>query len=69
MLGPGPHPLYDTIAKCRLGYKNLCLLKKFVAQNPKLYHVTSLRDKSVRVSVHDSEETLEDAENTRLKMQ
>ncbi|GKB32308.1 hypothetical protein Tco_0871709 [Tanacetum coccineum] len=44
------------------------LLKIFVAQNPKLYHATSLSDKKVRVFIHDSEDTLKNAEKSRLKM-
>ncbi|GKB68465.1 hypothetical protein Tco_0929877, partial [Tanacetum coccineum] len=51
-----------------LGYKNPCLLKKVIVYNPKLYDVAYLLANNVHVHVHDSKETLEDAEKNRLKM-
>ncbi|GJZ94983.1 hypothetical protein Tco_0667186 [Tanacetum coccineum] len=69
MLGPEPHSFYDAANKCGLGYKNPCYLKKAIAQNLKLYPATFLSDNNVHASIHDYEETLEDAEKSRLKMQ
>ncbi|GKB40863.1 hypothetical protein Tco_0885805, partial [Tanacetum coccineum] len=35
----------------------------------RLYHATSLHDENVHACVYDSEETFDDAEKSRLKMQ
>ncbi|GKC59257.1 hypothetical protein Tco_1086855 [Tanacetum coccineum] len=64
MLGPKPNSFYDPSLKSGLGYQNPCRLQKAIAQTPKLYSATSLRDSKVHVHVHDSEEILEDAEKS-----
>ncbi|GJR29622.1 hypothetical protein Tco_1105854 [Tanacetum coccineum] len=68
MLGPKPHSFYDLVSKHGLWYENPYLLKKVVSQNPKLYHAKSLSDKKVHVVVRDFNETLKNAEKSRLTM-
>ncbi|GKE44959.1 hypothetical protein Tco_1472243 [Tanacetum coccineum] len=58
MLGPKPNSFYDPSLKSGLGYQNPYRLQMAIAQNPKLYSATSLRDSKVHVHVHDSEEIL-----------
>nr|GEX91550.1 hypothetical protein [Tanacetum cinerariifolium] len=57
----------DNIRKSGLGYKGLCVLSQANAKNPKLYNAYELRDENVQLYVFDYEETLEDAEKSRLK--
>ncbi|GJZ71002.1 hypothetical protein Tco_0634853 [Tanacetum coccineum] len=64
MIGPKPNSFYDPSLKSGLGYQNPCRLQKAIAQTPKLYSATSLRDSKVHVHVHDSEEILEDAKKS-----
>ncbi|GJZ52154.1 RNA-directed DNA polymerase, eukaryota, reverse transcriptase zinc-binding domain protein [Tanacetum coccineum] len=58
----------DNIRKSGLGYKSPCVLSQANAKNPKLYSAYELCDENVQLHVFDSEETLEDAEKSRLKM-
>ncbi|GJR77353.1 retrovirus-related pol polyprotein from transposon TNT 1-94 [Tanacetum coccineum] len=51
-----------------LGYKNLKRLKKAIAAQPKMYHGEMLHSANLKIDSPDSEETLEDAEESRLKM-
>ncbi|GJZ59570.1 hypothetical protein Tco_0615386 [Tanacetum coccineum] len=59
---------WDNTRKSGLGYKGPCVLSLANAKNPKLYSAYELRDENVQLHVFDSEETLEDAEKSRLKM-
>ncbi|GKD16475.1 hypothetical protein Tco_1205633, partial [Tanacetum coccineum] len=51
-----------------LGYKNLERLKKAIAAQPKMYDGERLHSAKLIIYSPDSEETLEDAEESRLKM-
>ncbi|GJT89538.1 hypothetical protein Tco_1078383 [Tanacetum coccineum] len=50
------------------GYKNLKRLKKAIAAQPKMYHGEMLRSTNLKINSPDFEETVEDAEASRLKM-
>ncbi|GJY74281.1 reverse transcriptase domain-containing protein [Tanacetum coccineum] len=50
-----------------LGYKNPERLKKAIAAQPKMYHGEMLHSTNLKIDSPDSEETLEDAEESRLK--
>nr|GEV85251.1 integrase, catalytic region, zinc finger, CCHC-type, peptidase aspartic, catalytic [Tanacetum cinerariifolium] len=54
--------------KAGLGYKNLKRLKKAIAAQPKMYHGEKLCCTKLKIESPDSEDTLKDAEETRLKM-
>ncbi|GJU53541.1 hypothetical protein Tco_1227255 [Tanacetum coccineum] len=58
----------DNIRSLGLGYKGPYVLSQDNAKNPKLYDAYELHDENVQLHVFDSEETLEDAEKSRLKM-
>ncbi|GJZ72250.1 hypothetical protein Tco_0636101 [Tanacetum coccineum] len=58
----------DNIRKSGLGYGGPCVLSQAYAKIPKLYSAYELRDENVQLHVFDSEETLEDAEKSRVKM-
>ncbi|GJS20348.1 hypothetical protein Tco_0448980 [Tanacetum coccineum] len=58
----------DNIRKSGLGYKGPYVLSQANAKIPKLYSVNELLDENVQLHVFDSDETLEDAEKSRLKM-
>ncbi|GKD22415.1 hypothetical protein Tco_1224118, partial [Tanacetum coccineum] len=64
MIGTKPNSFYDLSLKSGLGYQNPCRLHIEIAQTPKLYSSTSLRDSKVHVHVHDSEKILEDAKKS-----
>ncbi|GJZ57480.1 putative ribonuclease H-like domain-containing protein [Tanacetum coccineum] len=68
MLGKTPNQVYDPFLKAGLGYKNLERLKKAIAAQPKMYHGEKLYSTKLKIDSPDSEETLEDAEESRLKM-
>ncbi|GJY16600.1 retrovirus-related pol polyprotein from transposon TNT 1-94 [Tanacetum coccineum] len=68
MLGKKPNKVYDPFLKARLGYQNPECLKKAIAAQPKLYNGYSLHSANLIIDSPDSEETLEDAEESRLKM-
>ncbi|GKF37631.1 hypothetical protein Tco_0114389, partial [Tanacetum coccineum] len=60
--------LHDPFLKAGLGYKNLECLKKAIAAQPKMYNDDMLRSVNLKIDSLDSEETLEDAKEIRLKM-
>ncbi|GJX07959.1 uncharacterized mitochondrial protein-like protein [Tanacetum coccineum] len=68
MLGKRPNKVYDPFLKARLGYKNLECLKKAIAAQPKMYDCEELHSVNLKINSPDSEETLEDTEESRLKM-
>ncbi|GKC73464.1 hypothetical protein Tco_1119347 [Tanacetum coccineum] len=51
-----------------LGYKNPERLKKAIVAQPKMYNGDMLYSVNLKIDSPDSEETLEDAEKSRLKM-
>ncbi|GJR40684.1 retrovirus-related pol polyprotein from transposon TNT 1-94 [Tanacetum coccineum] len=68
MLGKTPNKVYDPFLKAGLGYKNPKHLKKAIAAQPKMYDGEKLHSAKIVIDSPDSEETLEDAEESRLKM-
>ncbi|GJR77192.1 hypothetical protein Tco_0089557 [Tanacetum coccineum] len=58
----------DNLHKSGLGYNGPCVLSQAYAKIPKLYRAYELCDKNEQLHVFDSEETLEDAEKSQLKM-
>ncbi|GJR23112.1 retrovirus-related pol polyprotein from transposon TNT 1-94 [Tanacetum coccineum] len=68
MLGKTPNKVYDPFLKVGLGYKNLERLKKAIAAQPKMYHGEMLYSTKLNIDSPDSDETLADAEESRLKM-
>ncbi|GKC97660.1 hypothetical protein Tco_1167935 [Tanacetum coccineum] len=68
MLGLKPNSFYDPNLKNSLGYQNPFTLKKEIYLNPKLYDALYLHNLKVRVDVCDTEEILEDATKSQLKM-
>ncbi|GJU26614.1 hypothetical protein Tco_1165235 [Tanacetum coccineum] len=68
MLGKTPNKDYDPFLKAGLGYQNFERLKKAIAAQPKLYHGEMLQGTNLKINSPDSEKTLEDAEESRLKM-
>ncbi|GJZ04107.1 integrase, catalytic region, zinc finger, CCHC-type containing protein [Tanacetum coccineum] len=68
MLGQKPMSFYDSILKHGLGYANPYTLKKVVSQNPKLYDAACLDNSKIHMHVRDTEDTLEDATNSQIKM-
>ncbi|GJW28387.1 retrovirus-related pol polyprotein from transposon TNT 1-94 [Tanacetum coccineum] len=68
MLEKEPNKVYDPFLKAGLGYKNPERLKKAIAAQPKMYDGEMLHITSLKIHSSDSEETLEDAEESRLKM-
>ncbi|GKA80142.1 retrovirus-related pol polyprotein from transposon TNT 1-94 [Tanacetum coccineum] len=68
MLGKKPNKVYDPFLKAGLGYKNPEHLKKAIAAQPKMYDDEMLHSAKLKIGSPDSEETLEDAKESRLKM-
>ncbi|GJX26651.1 retrovirus-related pol polyprotein from transposon TNT 1-94 [Tanacetum coccineum] len=68
MLGNKPNKVYDPFIKAGLGYTNSELLKKAIAAQPKMYDGDLLHSNKLVIHSIDSEETLEDAEESRNKM-
>ncbi|GKC41160.1 hypothetical protein Tco_1058882 [Tanacetum coccineum] len=68
MLEKTPNKLYDPFLKAGLGYQNPKRLKKAIAAQPKMYHDEMLHNTKLKIDSPDSEKTLEDAEESRLKM-
>ncbi|GKC57737.1 hypothetical protein Tco_1085335 [Tanacetum coccineum] len=68
MLGKKPNKVYDPHLKTGLGFENLERLKKAVEAQPKMYDGEKLESTRLKVDLPDYEETLEDAEKSRLKM-
>ncbi|GJV60100.1 retrovirus-related pol polyprotein from transposon TNT 1-94 [Tanacetum coccineum] len=64
-----PKPFYDKKKKVAIGYKNPLYLTKAKKVQPALYNGHELvKTKHAPAIVHDSEDTLEIAETTRIKM-
>ncbi|GJX88072.1 hypothetical protein Tco_0340086 [Tanacetum coccineum] len=68
MIGKTPNKVYDPFLKAGLGYQNPERLKKAIAAQLKMYHGEILYNTKLKIDSSDSEETLEDAEESRLKM-
>ncbi|GJV72351.1 integrase, catalytic region, zinc finger, CCHC-type containing protein [Tanacetum coccineum] len=68
MLGKTPNKFYDPFLNVGMGYKNHKRLKKAIAAQPKMYHGEMLHNTNLKIDSPNSEETLEDAEECRLKM-
>ncbi|GJX76149.1 hypothetical protein Tco_0322960 [Tanacetum coccineum] len=60
--------LRDNLRKSGLGYNGPYVLSQAYAKIPKLYRAYKLCDKNEQLHVFDSEDTLEDAEKSQLKM-
>ncbi|GJU95630.1 hypothetical protein Tco_1320386 [Tanacetum coccineum] len=58
----------DNLRKSGLGYNGPYVLSQAYAKIPKLYRAYELRYENEQLHVFDSEETLEDAEKSLLKM-
>ncbi|GKB46277.1 hypothetical protein Tco_0897030 [Tanacetum coccineum] len=68
MLGKKLNKVYDPFLKAGLGYKNPERLKKAIPAQPKMYDGEMLHSAKLNIDSPDSGETLEDAEESRLKM-
>ncbi|GJX75898.1 hypothetical protein Tco_0322709 [Tanacetum coccineum] len=68
MLGKTQNKVYDPFLKAGLGYKNPERLKKAIAAQPKMYDCEKLHSVKLIIDSPDSEDTLEDAEESLLKM-
>ncbi|GKE14283.1 hypothetical protein Tco_1421860 [Tanacetum coccineum] len=68
MLGKRPKKVYDPFLKAELGYQNPERLKKAIVAQPKMYDGERLHSTKLIIDSLDSEETLEDAEESQLKM-
>ncbi|GKD66716.1 hypothetical protein Tco_1308824 [Tanacetum coccineum] len=68
MLGKTPNKVYDPFFKTGLGYKNPERLKKAITTQPKMYDGEKLHSAKLIIDSPDSQETLADAEESRLKM-
>ncbi|GKB73614.1 hypothetical protein Tco_0935026 [Tanacetum coccineum] len=69
MLGPKPLSFYDPKLKHDLGYENPYTLKKAISQNPELYDASCLHISKVHVNVYDTEEIIEDATKSQIKIE
>ncbi|GJR78281.1 putative ribonuclease H-like domain-containing protein [Tanacetum coccineum] len=68
MLGKKPNKVYDPFLKAGLGYTNPVRLKKPIAAQPKMYDGDLNHNNKLVIHTTDSEETLEDADDSRNKM-
>ncbi|GJT70861.1 hypothetical protein Tco_1030147 [Tanacetum coccineum] len=68
MLSPKPDSFYHTEQKMALGYQNPFYLKKAQQKQQSLYNGKVLLEKHDPPAVYDSEETLQLAQESRLKM-
>ncbi|GKA37145.1 hypothetical protein Tco_0723710 [Tanacetum coccineum] len=68
MLSPKPDSFYHTIQKMALGYLNPFYLKQAQQKQQSLYNGKVLLEKHDPPVVYDSEETLQLAQESRLKM-
>ncbi|GJW75929.1 hypothetical protein Tco_0135299 [Tanacetum coccineum] len=68
MLGKKPNKVYDHFLKAGLGYTNPKRSKKDIVAQPKMYDGDLLHSNKLVIYSIDSEETLEDAEESRNKM-
>ncbi|GJW26222.1 hypothetical protein Tco_0040033 [Tanacetum coccineum] len=63
-----PNKVYDPFLKDGLGYQNPKRLKKAIITQPKMYDGERFQSNKVIIDSPDSEKTLEDVEESRLKM-
>nr|GEU89922.1 hypothetical protein [Tanacetum cinerariifolium] len=63
-----PNKVYDHFLKAGLGYTNPERLKKAIAAQPKMYDGDLIHSNKLVIHSTDSEETLEDAEESQNKM-
>ncbi|GJW14565.1 hypothetical protein Tco_0018698 [Tanacetum coccineum] len=68
MLGKKPNKVYDPFLKAGLGYQNQEHLKKAITSQPKMHDGERLQSTKLIIDSPDSEKTLEDVEESRLKM-
>nr|GEW91058.1 hypothetical protein [Tanacetum cinerariifolium] len=68
MFGKRPEKVYDPFLKARLEYQNPKRLKKAIAAQPEMYDCERLHSTKLIIDSPDSKETLEYAEESRLKM-
>ncbi|GJS69666.1 hypothetical protein Tco_0702507 [Tanacetum coccineum] len=68
MLGKKPNKVYDPFLKAGLGYTNPERLKKAIAAQPKMYDGDLIHSNKLVIHSTNSEETLEDVEESRNKM-
>ncbi|GKB62551.1 hypothetical protein Tco_0918737 [Tanacetum coccineum] len=68
MVGKRPNKVYDLFLKAGLGYKNRERLKKAIASQPKIYDGERIHSTKLNIDSPNFEETLEDAEENRLKI-
>ncbi|GJR05647.1 retrovirus-related pol polyprotein from transposon TNT 1-94 [Tanacetum coccineum] len=68
MLGKKPNKVYDPFLKAGLGYTNPERLKKAIAAQTKMHDGDLIHSNKLVIHSTDSEETLEDAEESRNKM-
>ncbi|GJW86444.1 retrovirus-related pol polyprotein from transposon TNT 1-94 [Tanacetum coccineum] len=68
ILDKKPNKFYDPFLKVGLGYQNLERLKKAIAAQPKIYNGDSIHSVNLIINSPDSEETLKDTEESRLKI-
>ncbi|GJT17197.1 hypothetical protein Tco_0875903 [Tanacetum coccineum] len=59
-----PNQVYDPFLKAGMGYENPEHLKKAIAAQPKMYHGEKLYSTKLKINSPDSEETLEDMEES-----
>ncbi|GJX94532.1 hypothetical protein Tco_0349118 [Tanacetum coccineum] len=67
MLRKKPNKVYDPYLKAGLGYQNSERLKKSIAAHPKMYDGERLQSTKLIIDSPDSEETLEDTEESFTK--
>ncbi|GKC24798.1 hypothetical protein Tco_1026948 [Tanacetum coccineum] len=68
MLGKRPNKVYDPFLKARLGYENPERINKAITAQPKMYDGERRHNTKLIIDSPDYEETLEDTEESRLKM-
>ncbi|GJZ97042.1 retrovirus-related pol polyprotein from transposon TNT 1-94, partial [Tanacetum coccineum] len=68
MLGKKPNKVYEPFLQARLGYTNPKRLKRAITAQPKIYDGDSLHSNKLIINSPDSEETLKDVEESRIKM-
>ncbi|GJV97232.1 hypothetical protein Tco_1548809 [Tanacetum coccineum] len=68
MLGKKQNVFYDPHMKTGLGYQNPKRLKKAIEEQPKIYNGKNLNNNKLKIDLPDYGETLEDAEESRLKV-
>ncbi|GKE02100.1 hypothetical protein Tco_1390083 [Tanacetum coccineum] len=68
MLEKKPNKVYDPFLKVGLGYQNPERLKKAIKAQPIMYDGERLQSTKLIIDSPDSEETLKDAKESRLKM-